>query len=356
MADEFHDNSGTPETEGVKQYESRSMFNERTCIECGRLDGKMFNMADKQPGINFPPIHPNCRCTTAAALSKEAKERLRETAIKNGHKLPLRDQMTFEEWKKQQGAIANMGANVPIGPVYEATPEVKAEAQKLVDKGIVGKMELDSTYTVKDVQRIGSELESIQKTYGVPPPASITTHMSRGNEGAASEYKFGTDAIAVNTRDRFKATHSRMMGGYERAKKELKKGQPFYPRATAIDNLEDMIAHEEAHHLHDLASRAVGKDIRLGEAYGTEVLGEFRTANIDGANRIVWKDAEQEVKGKKLALSVSKYASTNPVDLFAEAFVLYRKDANSIPKELREVIEGAIRLAGGEEGWLNWLR
>ena len=88
---------------GVKRYEFRAMFNERTCDVCGALDGRIFNMDDKQPGVNFPPIHPNCRCTTAAALSKEVKDRLRENAIKSGRALPMREQMTFDEYKAMIG-------------------------------------------------------------------------------------------------------------------------------------------------------------------------------------------------------------------------------------------------------------
>ena len=88
---------------GVKRYEFRAMFNERTCDVCGALDGRTFNLDDKESGVNFPPIHPNCRCTTAAALSEEVKDRLRKNAIRNGHSLPMRDSMTFEEWKEMQG-------------------------------------------------------------------------------------------------------------------------------------------------------------------------------------------------------------------------------------------------------------
>lgn len=84
---------------GVKRYEFRAMFNERTCDVCGALDGKVFNLEDKNPGVNFPPIHPNCRCTTAAALSKEVKERMRQNAEANGHASPIRERETFEEWK-----------------------------------------------------------------------------------------------------------------------------------------------------------------------------------------------------------------------------------------------------------------
>lgn len=39
---------------------------ERTCEVCGGMDGKRIKLADKQFVVNFPPLHPNCRCTTIA--------------------------------------------------------------------------------------------------------------------------------------------------------------------------------------------------------------------------------------------------------------------------------------------------
>lgn len=51
---------------GFEEYEYMASFGERTCDVCGGLDGRRFKLSDKQPGVNFPPLHPNCRCTTIA--------------------------------------------------------------------------------------------------------------------------------------------------------------------------------------------------------------------------------------------------------------------------------------------------
>lgn len=51
---------------GFEEYEFMASFGERTCEVCGGLDGQRFKLADKQFGVNFPPVHPNCRCTTIA--------------------------------------------------------------------------------------------------------------------------------------------------------------------------------------------------------------------------------------------------------------------------------------------------
>ena len=49
---------------GVAEYEYMAAVNERTCDTCGGLDGRRFKVSDAEPGVNYPPIHPNCRCTT----------------------------------------------------------------------------------------------------------------------------------------------------------------------------------------------------------------------------------------------------------------------------------------------------
>ena len=110
---------------GVKRYEFRAMFNERTCSACGSLDGRIFNLDDKNPGVNFPPIHPNCRCTTGAALSKEVKERLKQNAINNGHARPIRKDMTFEEWKESIGQPVKVKPKPAPAPKPTRTPKTE---------------------------------------------------------------------------------------------------------------------------------------------------------------------------------------------------------------------------------------
>lgn len=49
---------------------------ESACDHCAPLDGKIFAVKDIRPGVNAPPIHPDCFCSIAAATTKhvQAKE------------------------------------------------------------------------------------------------------------------------------------------------------------------------------------------------------------------------------------------------------------------------------------------
>lgn len=91
---------------GAKKYEFRATFDERTCPVCGKLDHKQFYVDDQKVGVNYPPMHPNCRCTTVAALSKEIIARMRpgtfyDEATDTTHEIPY--DFSYEDWYRTFG-------------------------------------------------------------------------------------------------------------------------------------------------------------------------------------------------------------------------------------------------------------
>lgn len=49
---------------GTKRYRYLATLDERTCPVCGGLDGKIFELSEAAEGVNYPVMHPRCRCTT----------------------------------------------------------------------------------------------------------------------------------------------------------------------------------------------------------------------------------------------------------------------------------------------------
>lgn len=84
------------EAAGVTEYEYMATMDARTCEVCGALDGKHFPTKDATPGVNFPPMHPNDRCTTVEYDPEDAAD-----WAASGEKMP--ESMTYEEWKDKQG-------------------------------------------------------------------------------------------------------------------------------------------------------------------------------------------------------------------------------------------------------------
>ena len=52
---------------GIEEYEFIATLDSRTCKYCGPLDGSTHRVDEAEAGVNYPPIHPRCRCTTGMA-------------------------------------------------------------------------------------------------------------------------------------------------------------------------------------------------------------------------------------------------------------------------------------------------
>lgn len=75
-------------------YEEYEFLAESTaCPICRDLDGKHFLVEEMMPGENAPPMHPRCRCSTAAHMDREEFEGWLDFLDKGG---------TTEEWNRSR--------------------------------------------------------------------------------------------------------------------------------------------------------------------------------------------------------------------------------------------------------------
>lgn len=66
---------------GVKEYVLVATLDNKTSEYCIEMDGQHFPYSKIVVGENYPPFHPNCRCTTRGYLGKEAEEMMERNAI-----------------------------------------------------------------------------------------------------------------------------------------------------------------------------------------------------------------------------------------------------------------------------------
>ena len=72
------------ENGGFDQYMFIATHSARTCPVCAALDGKVFDIKSMVPATNAPPMHPNCRCSTAAYMDRaQSEEELEENGLYN---------------------------------------------------------------------------------------------------------------------------------------------------------------------------------------------------------------------------------------------------------------------------------
>lgn len=82
---------------GVDEYEVIATLDNVTCDDCGAFDGQHYPVKDLTVGINAPPFHPNCRCTTAPYFDDDFGLRASRGGDKTVQTYP--ENMTYDEWK-----------------------------------------------------------------------------------------------------------------------------------------------------------------------------------------------------------------------------------------------------------------
>lgn len=114
---------------GVEEYEfMATLEHERTCKYCGDLDGEHFPVEKAQAGVNYPPLHPRCRCTTIEYDPEDALD-----WYSSGVEMPKN--MTYEEWHEQFIKEPNQKQNI-----WEAEIELnKLLKQKNVSVAVYAK-------------------------------------------------------------------------------------------------------------------------------------------------------------------------------------------------------------------------
>ena len=84
----------------IEKYRFIATLDNRTCEHCAELDNKVFNVKDRKPGKNCPPIHSNDRCTTVAEFEDDVLDGLQRRARdENGKPILVPQDMSYKEWK-----------------------------------------------------------------------------------------------------------------------------------------------------------------------------------------------------------------------------------------------------------------
>lgn len=144
---------------GYEEYEYMASFGEKTCEKCGGLDGQHFKLTDIQYGVNFPPVHTNCRCTTVCWDEADEEHKALE-----GQKA-----LDYEEWyqkyvenREQPKLESKDGAAVEI-PKQPASPAPVIPNSKEIDVEVLTNVQ-DSDIIIQEIKNT-----SIRGDIHIPP-------------------------------------------------------------------------------------------------------------------------------------------------------------------------------------------
>ena len=86
---------------GVKSYRFEAALDLKTCAVCGALDQREFPLAEHETGINYPPLHPRCRCTTVPVTEFQIGSKRAARNPVTGKTEYVEKKLTYEEWRKK---------------------------------------------------------------------------------------------------------------------------------------------------------------------------------------------------------------------------------------------------------------
>lgn len=98
----------------IEKYRFIATLDNRTCEHCAELDNKVFNVKDRKPGTNCPPIHSNDRCTTVAEFDDDMMVKLQRRARdENGKPIVVSQDTKYQQWynkyvDKEEGILDNL--------------------------------------------------------------------------------------------------------------------------------------------------------------------------------------------------------------------------------------------------------
>ena len=135
----------------IEKYRFIATLDNRICEHCAELDNKVFNIKDRIPGKNYPPIHANDRCTTVAEFDDYVADKLQRRARdENGKTILVSQNMTYQQWYDKY---------------------VKNPQEEKIKPYIVGKIDknryksIANNITTKDVVLLPKQIEHIEERH-----------------------------------------------------------------------------------------------------------------------------------------------------------------------------------------------
>ena len=86
---------------GIRSYRFEAALDLKTCTVCGALDQREFPLAERETGINYPPLYPRCRCTTVPVTEFQIGSKRAARNPATGKTEYVEKKLTYEEWRKK---------------------------------------------------------------------------------------------------------------------------------------------------------------------------------------------------------------------------------------------------------------
>ena len=144
----------------AEEYMILATLDRRTCEICGNQDTKHYKIKDAKVGVNMPPFHPNCRCTTVVYFGDEEdmpEERMMRD--ENGKSVKT-EYMSYDEWKKKY-----------VDKVDENGYNISEKAERNIEYKVLDK---------EGISRLQEQSNSIYQTFNSDEREALSEYTQGG--------------------------------------------------------------------------------------------------------------------------------------------------------------------------------
>ncbi|VUZ28520.1 Uncharacterised protein [Acetobacterium wieringae] len=156
---------------GVKQYEIIATLDGLTSPICRSMDGKVFDMKDRRPGITCPPFHNRCRSTSCPAFNDEfelnTKRAARDPDSGKTYQVPAN--MKYPDWEKsfvnggsKDGLEVLKGGIINVSNPFQPATSTK-EAEEYAD--LIGIKANYEGFNLDVANMVNKELTSVKDLF-----------------------------------------------------------------------------------------------------------------------------------------------------------------------------------------------
>ncbi|WP_138268345.1 minor capsid protein [Anaerofustis stercorihominis] len=199
----------TPFEEDFESYEISTVGDGRVCSICKGIKGKVFDIAERTPGINFPPFHPWCRCSFEVVVDNwdkwlddyESKHSKSGDIIKNRldnyDNISNRDykEVSFDEFKNMHHSISKEERKILYGRSHFSGYINSSNAKDINDIIRKGKT------LGYDFQKISDTLSSVIRKNKINSDIIVYRHIKEDGFESITGIKFPKMSLLKNKKE-----------------------------------------------------------------------------------------------------------------------------------------------------------
>lgn len=356
---------------GVDKYVFMATLDTRTSSMCQDMDGKVIPLKERQVGVNYPPLHPNCRSKTRAYMGEEIERTLKRRARNPiTGKNEIVGNISYKEWAKKNGldvfseekdggGLKKQGkyGKIVEKPTFKQALAIQKEQTRA--KKYAKHVSFKGATNPDNIKTVNDTLDRLTARY----PTKQLDHISLADLGSANaraNYRvLGIDRSYANgTKEPFNWAKYIETNKTETTKLEKQWLISSPQEREALSKNIAWLERENRFKRSTVTSSGYGMRGTITHEYG-HILSDQRIGLSNGSKAIVSYNKDNEAKYSRLRdkvdatykkaiqngdiFNISKRAEKNRKEFFSEVFNM-REMGEELPKYITDMISEVLNV------------